>query len=280
MTVGYGDEIMVTGEARRLQEAGETRPIVILDRHDQPRWHELWKDNPRIWRPADSGGWPDRSPGWFCITNGAGCRPYVDYHRMADQFHAVFPDRDFTTKVRDPRLPWLYTDWRATPGELPCVERLDPRGYIVIEPNLKARGCPNKDWGWSRWEALVASVKWTAHPWVQLGPKGIRRLEGVAHIVTPTFLDACRALSGAAVLVCTDGGLHHAAAALGIPAVVIWGGISSPANLGYDAHVNLFEEMDGESPCGQWVHCKHCEEAMSRITPEIVGAYLARELER
>ena len=46
-------------------------------------------------------------------------------------------------------------------------------------------------------------------------------------------------LSGARAAVLHEGGLHHAAAALGMPAVVLFGGMISPRNTGYDVHVNL-----------------------------------------
>ena len=281
--MGVGDEIMVTGDAKRLQEADPNRRrVVICDKKGDRRWSRLWQGNPRLIRPGEPVG----RLGRIEIRNGPHCRPYVDYERMAETFEQVFPGRPFTTKVRDHRLPWRFTDWRATPGEFYCFERLEPRGYIVVEPNPKAKGNPNKDWGWNRWQALVHSVKWPDHPWVQLGPGDTRRLDGarrppstrlldgVVHIETPTFLDACRVLSGAAALVSTDGGLHHAAAALGIPAVVIFGGISSPANLGYDMHVNLFEPMGGESPCGQWVECEHCQRAMAAIKSDVIAERL------
>ncbi len=262
--MGFGDEVMAAAEARRLRGSGKR--VEILDRKGKRRWHPLWEGSD-IARLGEAGDFKS-------LVNGPGCRPYVDYERMGAKFAKVFPGRPFSTKVRDARLPWRYTDWRATPGDLQCFERLSPRGYIVVEPHIKAKGCPNKDWGWDRWQALVYSTKWTTHPWIQLGPKGTRSLRGVARIVTPTFESACRALSGAAALVGTEGGLHHAAASMGIPAVVIWGGVSSPANLGYDAHINLFDRAGGKSPCGQWVKCEHCRRAMAAIHVETVARHL------
>ncbi len=272
--MGLGDEIMVTGEARRVHESGDTRPVVVLDRHGRPRWHPLWQANPRIAPPgANAAGQRVQT-----IINGPGCRPYVDYARMAAEFAALFPRRAFATKVRDPRLPWRYTGWRCAPGELACVDPIAARGYVVIEPHVKANASPNKAWPWARWQALVHSLRWARHPYVQLGPRGTRRLAGVAFIETPTFPDAARALSGAAALITTEGGLHHAAAALGVPAIVIFGGMTSPANTGYAAHVNLFEPMDGASPCGQRVPCAHCRAAMARITVERVAHHLEHVL--
>ncbi len=264
--VGLGDEVMVTGQARALQKH-DPRPVVVMDKKGRPRWHSLWRGNPRLAFPDTL----DLSR-FQIISNGPGCRPYVDYGLMARDFDAIYPGRPFTTKVRDVRLPWRYTKWRCSPGELPCIKRMPSSRYVVVEPHGKDRGNPNKIWGWDRWQALVDLNKDIL--WVQLGPHWTQILDGVRHLVTPTFEGACAALSGASAAVLPDGGLHHAAAALGIPAIVIWGGISSPVNLGYDSHINLFESMEGESPCGQWVPCKHCKAAMAAIKPDAVIAQL------
>jgi ADP-heptose:LPS heptosyltransferase len=85
---------------------------------------------------------------------------------------------------------------------------------------------------------------------------------------TDTFREAMGVLRGAALFVGTDGGLHHAAAALGIPAVVIWTGFTSPKHLGYASHTNLYA---GGDPCGT-LHkaCQHCRKNAESISPEQV----------
>ena len=228
--MGYGDEIMVTGEARRRQEAGD----------------------PRIATPEAVARGLDVQT----IVNGPGCRPYIDYGR--------------TTATC-----WAYTDWRATPGELYDIERRKPQDYVIVEPHIKAKASPNKDWGWERWQALVGRLDLD---WVQLGPPSTRLLDGVRHIETATFLAACRALTGARAAVLPEGGPHHAAAALGVSGVVIFGAMTSPANTGYDLHVNLFEPADGASPCGMRVPCGHCARAMASIEPETVASHLEQLL--
>ena len=87
-----------------------------------------------------------------------------------------------------------------------------------------------------------------------------------------SFIAACGLLSGATAYVGPEGGLYHAAAALGVPAVAVFGGYIDPANQGYDdpRYVNLYEPMDGESPCGQRIDCPHCMKAMAKITPDLV----------
>ena len=91
-----------------------------------------------------------------------------------------------------------------------------------------------------------------------------------------TFLKACRRLNGARLYVGPEGGLYHAATALGIPAVAIFGGFVSPANQGYDHQTNLYEP-DG-SPCGMRVKCDHCTRALALITPEAVIGHVRRAI--
>jgi len=271
--MGLGDEIMVTGEARRRQ-GRDPRPVAVRGRDGRARWHPLWAGNRRMATPEQVAAGVDAQ--W--IENGPGARPYIDYAAMRRDFAGVYPGRPFTTKVRDARLPWRFTAWRAMPGELPWVAPAARGGYIVVEPGLKPGASPNKQWGWARWQALALGLRLTGHAWVQLGPAGTPTLDGVARMVTPTFAEACAALAGAAAAVLPDGALHHAAAALGIPAVVIFGGYTAPANLGYGGHVNLFDPAGGRGPCGQRVACDHCAAAMSAIHPDLVTHHLEQIL--
>ena len=237
--MGMGDEILATGEVRRLQ-ALDPRPVLIVDRHGRPRWSDLWRGNARI----------VRAPGNDCqrIVNGPGARPYIDYARSR-------PDR------------WAYTDWRCTPGELPwCRPDRRGAGRIIIEPNLKANASPNKQWGWARWKALVALAP--ALPWAQMGPPGTAWLRGVERIETMSFVSACEVLAAARAAVLPEGGLHHAAAALGVPAAVLFGAMTSPRNTGYDAHRNLW--IDDPDALGWRVPHPACAAAWAKITPELV----------
>ena len=91
-------------------------------------------------------------------------------------------------------------------------------------------------------------------PWLQVGDYLSKVY--TKKLITNDFREALLILSKAKLFVGTDGGLHHAAAALGIPAVVIWTGFSSPKHLGYDGHTNIH---DGSDPCGTYHGvCSHC----------------------
>lgn len=266
--MGFGDEIMAAAEAMKLQARDEQkRKVVILDRHRRPRWHDLWRGVKAVAHPNEVSR--NLDPAFQWMQNGPGCRPYVDYVRMAREFALIFPGQKFTTKVKDKRLPWRYTTWRATRADLPAIKLAPKRrlGTVLVEPHIKSGASPNKTWPWGFWVRLVAD-----NPdidWIQVGPTGTTQLPGVRFIQTENFLAGCHILSSCGAAVLPEGGLHHAAAAIRMPAVVIFGGMTSPANTGYSMHINLTAGGD-QSPCGQRVPCQHCDAAMRSITPTTV----------
>lgn len=236
---------MATGEAKRAQ-ARDPRPVVILDRHGNPRRHALFENNPRIAYA--------RSAAHQEITNGSSVRPYI----------AGKTDRR-----------WTWKPYRPEPGEIYLTEGenrfgKERGGHILIEPNVKERDALNKDWSWNRWLALLPLLK--GLPLAQAGSSNAAILPGVRHFVTHSFREACAVLAHSRGFVGTEGGLHHAAAALGVPAVVIFGGFISPAVTGYPGQRNLFAS-EGLG-CGSRLPCQHCREAMHKITPEMVAQNL------
>lgn len=155
--------------------------------------------------------------------------------------------------------------FKVEPGEIYLTdeekEKYQLSDFIYIEPNTKGTFGGNKDWGFEKWQEVVKDS-----PYTFIQGKG-RKLDGVDQLETKSFRDACSLLSKADFFVGTDGGLHHAAAALGKRAVVVWGGLVSPKILGYDTHINLHS---GTGSCGSTTTCKHCREALEWVTVEMV----------
>ncbi len=243
-TTGFGDELIASGQARRLNEA-TGRKVIIRDRAGRIRSHPIWANNPRIVGPSERPFKPEE------IVNGPGVRPYIASKSEAR---------------------WTWNTWECPVGEIYFSEdelafaaRHSPQ--IVIEPNVKQKASPNKDWGRGRWIELVALLRASGLEPVQLGPAGTQILPGVEITETPSFRHACAVLARAHAAILPEGGLHHAAAALKVPSVVIFGGYISPAQTGYASQVNLFT---GGAPCGMRTPCAHCAEAMAKIAPETV----------
>lgn len=243
---------MAAGQAEHLfRDLGI--PVAICDKRGTVRWSDMWEGNPAIASPAYvASGQPHAR-----ITNGVGCRPYIRYPFTA-QHGLRFSDwraRDFVGRL-------YLTDAEVARGD---AIRRDVGPFLLLEPDVKPLSTQNKAWGRERYTALVASVPDVT--FIRAYGDECQSFEGVRNIRTRTFRDACGILAASGGYVGNEGGFHHAAAALGKPAVVVFGGFISPQTTGYPTHVNLYDNGIG-SPCGRWQHCTHCEQAMARITVE------------
>jgi Glycosyltransferase family 9 (heptosyltransferase) len=248
--MGLGDEILASGHAQHVFDKDPSKRVAICDKQGRPRWHELWEGNPIIAKPEQvAAGEPVHR-----LINGSNCRPYI--------------------KSLSVDAGLQCTDWKAadhvgrlylTKAELAAghdlAKRLGP--YIVIEPGLKLKASRNKLWGAERYQAVVDALPELR--FAQMTHAGSTLLRGVSGMAMATFRQACGVLASASAYVGAEGGLHHAAAALGIPAVVIFGGFISPNVTGYPWHMNLADDGPG-SPCGKWKPCEHCRMAMEGIT--------------
>ncbi len=249
--MGYGDEIMAAGQARpEATRCGG--PVHILDRHGRPRWSDMWLGLDWV-APPHHGAQGS-------VVNGPGVRPYLKSLSRAKG--AVFTE----WRARDCPGAIVLTDEER---DFAVAATAGLGAFVVVEPNLVPEANPNKQWGWERWAELAALIR-DLNP-VQLGPAGIRTVPGARHIETLSFRLACAVLARARGAVLPEGGLHHAAGVLGVPAVVIFGGHTDPETTGYPGHINLFT---GGRACGAWQPCQHCAAAMAAITPAEVEAAL------
>lgn len=244
--MGFGDELVVTGHVREMQMLDPRK--VRLD-YGKRLWNEVFDHNPRIAHAVDKNV-------QIYYPRPNGLRPYATRKT---------PDK-WTWCEYKPPIGELYLQ----PDEIAFAAKHSPD--IVIEPNVKSRASPNKNWGLLRWQHLIGLIRAAGFRPVQIGPPGTRRLTGADFIETKSFRWACAILKRARAAVVHEGGLHHAAAVVGVPAVVIYGGYISPKVTGYDMHRNLFVGED--LGCGMRNPCAHCAAAMAEITPEMVLAEL------
>jgi ADP-heptose:LPS heptosyltransferase len=238
---------MVAGRARVMQALDPRKVRVTYQ--GKPRWSEIWENNPRFARLEERGDFQE-----LPARNATNNRPY----------HLAKSD-----------AKWTYNPgFRADRGELyfSAAEKAfgeRHRGLVVIEPNIKLKASPNKQWGWERWQRLAdllnaAGIK----PTQLVGAPGARVLSGVGTVPTPSFRMACAVIGGARACILPEGGPHHAAAALNVPAVVIFGGFTPVELTGYEGHRNLGVTV--ADACGMRTPCQHCAAEMARITPEAV----------
>lgn len=178
-----------------------------------------------------------------------------------------------THDVAGNRWRWNMA-WRCTPGELffsgeeLAFSRKVGAGFVVIEPNIESwKSCaPNKQWPRERYAEVARRLQGDGARVVQFSYPNALPLPGVESIATPSFRHAAAVLANAALYVGPEGGLHHAAAAVGVKGVVIFGGFIPVEVTGYDLHVNL----GADRYCGSLSPCRHCKAALDAITVETV----------
>jgi ADP-heptose:LPS heptosyltransferase len=110
----------------------------------------------------------------------------------------------------------------------------------------------------------------------QLYPQSPVRIPSTYPAQTHTFRDACGVVAAAQAYVRGESGMCHAAAALGVPTVTIWGGCMDWDVLG------SYPKQTGVGiltpPCGSFKPCRHCMETMAAITPETVAVAVRQAL--
>lgn len=239
--MGAGDWLMATAQVKELH-ARTGKRVRVVNSKGITQWNEVFLHNPKIVRPDEPS-----SPG-VRLTNASGARPYIA---------AKLPDR------------WIWKRWATAPGEI-YLSRDELAfgekhgGGVLVEPHTKVAGS-NKAWPFDRWQEFAR----TRDDLVQVGKADSQRLDGVRFVETPSFRHACAVLSASRGFVGTEGGLHHAAAALGIRGVVLFSAFISPDVTGYPGHINIYKGAPGLG-CGSRNRCQCCLDAMERITVEEV----------
>lgn len=250
--MGYGDELMATGFARGAAARGKRIAFgdgkQILWTHHSP---EIFRGNPNIAQPG---------------TERASDVEWVPFYRG----NRLYNRQD------DEHSRWIWNyDFRPPRGELFFEKRelergLAGKGCVILESSIPfKRSAVNKRWPLARWARLARLLERDGLQVRQFSHSmrtGGDMVQGVREIYTATFREAAAVLREAMLVITPEGGLHHAAAAVGTPAVVLFGSFIPPQVTGYEGHENI---AVGE-PCGKYVPCNHCRAAMEQISSETV----------
>jgi ADP-heptose:LPS heptosyltransferase len=252
--LGYGDQLLGSGMARGARARGKRIAFgdgrrILWDSRSEP----IFNGNPNVARPGLEA---DPNLEWVGFYKG----------------HRIYNTQD-TVKDR-----WVWNlDFHAEPGEMffSPRERRDAerfgKGFVLIEPSVERwkKSAANKDWGQERYQQVASLLLGAGYEVAQFRHDKDPPLEGVRQLVTRDIRDALAILGHAALYIGPEGGLHHGAAAAGIPAVVLFGGFIPPSVTGYADHANL---TGGAEACGSLHLCRHCQDAMRAISVDEVHA--------
>lgn len=245
--MGFGDDIMASGVAREIHErAGEN--VVIGKAPKRPFPSSMFNNI----------SWINNGDG-VLVKSFPGYRDYLNLKKSTG-----------ARQVLDPKHRPKRGVLKFSAEELHLGDALmDCKPAVVLEPHVKGEfSGQNKAWPWARWVNLLRMLQSVNYRVVQISKPGTTTLPDVDFRIAESDVRvALSCLRWADPLITTDGLLHHAAAALKVPAIVLWGSRTDPKVLGYREHKNI---STGPPYCGMRVRCEHCEKAMRKISVRAV----------
>jgi ADP-heptose:LPS heptosyltransferase len=280
--VKYGADILATGEAKIIHQENPEVKIAfgnpeVLSQNDQGKtkfyWAEIFENNPYILQPGEN------AEQVMVISNYPKSRPFFNYAKTR-----------YTQADDGSKVPYKFAynpDYEVTCGELyfsdseiaeaeKLIENFEAP-IIFIDPHADN---PNKHWIFERWDDVI---KQSSHQFVQLTyDEHAVPLNGAVQLNTTTFRQACAVLNagvGRGILLTVDCDLHHAAAALKMPAIVLWSHYSHPDNFGYNDHINIRWDPAGK-PCGLRDNCIQCKTSVEMIKVRDVNLAIEMALKK
>lgn len=151
--------------------------------------------------------------------------------------------------------------------------------FVAVEPETNTAYFGDlRAWPRESWQATVERVRRARSDVaiVQLGVGTAPALEGAVDLRNRTsFRVAALLLAKARLFVGTEGGLMHAANAVGARALILWGGITLPEFIGYPTRQRTLCKYVACAPCGQNGWCDNGRICMRTIAvDEVFGAVL------
>jgi ADP-heptose:LPS heptosyltransferase len=270
---GIGDSLLCTAVFRELRRRG-ARGLWMATRH--PELFRYNRDVDHVLEPAS------RVDSYVRLMGGKLVDPqYARYDSHSDrhvyqeghQIAVMCASAGITGQVALRPYVHLAEAERA-------AGRLAPGQIVIHSSGAAARyAIPNKEWFPERFARVSTELSRRALV-LQIGSAQDPLLPGVRDLRGKTSLrETAAILSQARVFVGLEGFLMHLARAVECRSVIVYGGHSNPAQLGYSANCNLFTALPC-APCGQRSACAHDRECMRAISPELVLAGVERQLER
>lgn len=272
--MGYGDRLMAIGDAKFAHENDNPKGLLIaIGDGENCDYDALAEGLPFLATPEQvARGVPVK---WL-INHGSN-RPYINYEEMAKRL----AEAGFAGLKRKHLVGMLgfyiwNHDYKAKPGvvafspaQRKIIDEWSREPFVVVEPFIKRKAPVNKQWPISRFGEVIKRLAKHVKVVQLSSPENREDFTGAIRVPTQSFKDAIAYVAASKLYVGPEGGLHHAAAAVGKPAVVTFGGFIAPQITGYDTHTNLVG--NAEYACGTKTgRCDHCMSALDSISVEEV----------
>jgi len=227
------------------------------------------------------------------VHSYSGNRPYIDYEAMEAEcrLRGIVVAKRRKMLMRLGRYIWRK-DYRPTPAPIKIAPEhkvavdfwesrrpLDEQGkpFVLLEPFIKSVAPPSKQYPVHKFLQVAEQLSRYVRVY-QISTPDRPGLGTLPMIRPQSFQQAMGFIQAASLYIGPEGGLHHAAAAVGTPAVVIFGGFISPNVTGYENHINLTGGVDHS--CGtRYGVCPHCTKAFANIPPDEIVQHARRLLQ-
>ena len=131
-----------------------------------------------------------------------------------------------------------------------------PKKYIVIEPHSKDNYTLNRSYPFEKWQNVVNSLK-EQISFVQIGRPGLKVLDNVISLLGKvSFRESALIIKHSHMFISTEGGLVHAANAVGKRSLIVLTGYQAPKMVAYPENINL--NISSHGPCGLKARCREC----------------------
>ena len=269
--MGLGDDLMWLGEAAEVHKA---HPDVVI--HDGREYSVMWHGHDWVVAPDYSGPKKKmevpRKPGgnrWYIQGWGHGKIIYKNYSPKP--------------------APYIISEDELKAAKLILEHNGVTEDFVIVNPDTKNTTLStNKDWGFKRWQQLTNLLSREVKV-VRIKPGRAvddvsghveynqKLLDNATNILEDNVRVAFAIMSLSKVIITSEGGVHHFAAAIKKPAYVIYGGVIHPDQTGYTGCDQMYYFV-GDKPCGRQVQCDHCKKAMAAITPQMIYEDVLEEL--
>ncbi len=263
--MGFGDAIMASGLARGFHAQGKLAAFYAPNESNRKiKWSgycdDIFANNPNIARPGMES---QKNLVWF---------PHYKKQFLYCSFDGTHRRYNW-----NPNFKIQPGEFFFSAEELICSVN---KTFIVIEPNLAWHRLVNlnKDWGDGKFEALGKALIQRGHSVVQcIHGTSRRKIPGAQYVPTPLFRTAAAVMAHASLIIAPEGANHHAAAALGVRSVIVWGDWS-PHSMGYPNQIKLSGNGKLQA-CGHTFNCPHCRQVMNSISVDEVYQAAIKELQ-
>ena len=277
--MGLGGYLTWTAVARELVKASGIPKVFPFEQHGnliKPIKTPIFKNNPYIQQEFD---------GQIAIPMQLNS-PQTNYCKQDTPQRAVHRfDKHIISQicefygVTNPRLKCeIYFDSDEIAAAESLLQGLDD--FIVIEPQSNDEYTVNKKYPLEKWQFVADQLVKDGHKVVQIGRETQDQvLSGVVNLTGKTsFREAAAVIKNSKLFVSSEGGLMHAANAVGVESVILYTGFIHPTMTCYQENTNIWIGKN-HGPCGMKVECTHCKSEAALHDPEEIVREVRNKLE-